>query len=279
MSDKTKNLIRQIYSIVLSVMTAVAGLLLIIQSQRIYRRDLLETERPYSREVVAEYLGQIAPVLYVWIALVVIGYILWQVFPPENKRLKATIYKTDIAKRMRAPLPTELVSDKLQKIELINKIVRGITALFGVVATIMVSICILNGENYSHPGQSFDPMNDFLIMLPQFMPWVAAFFILAVATSIYSEISAKKEIEEIKRIHKENKGFTPALIGGKEKRSFIQIPEKFKTEKFKKGVTLGFRIGLPVIGVTLFIIGLFNGGVEEVFEKAINICTECIGLG
>lgn len=279
MSDKTKNLIRRIYGIVLSVMTAVAGILLIVQSQRIYHRELSGHEAPYSRAIVAEYLGQIAPVLYIWIALIVIGYVLWQVFPPEEKRLKATIYKTDVAKRMRAPLPTELVSDKLQKIDLINKIVRGVTVLFGVIATVMVSICVFNRDNYSQPGKDFHPMEDFIAMLPQFLPWVAVFFLLAVALSIYSEISAKKEIEEIKRIRKENKGFTPASIGSKEKKSFIQIPEKFKTEKFKKGVTLGFRIGLPVVGVTLFIIGLFNGGVEEVFEKAINICTECIGLG
>lgn len=279
MSEKTKNLIRRIYGIVLSVMTAVAGILLIVQSQRIYRRELMPNENPYSRALVCQHLGQIAPVLYIWVALIVIGYVLWQVFPPEEKRLKATIYKTNIAKRMRAPLPTELVSDKLKKIDLINKIVRGVTVLFGVIATVMVSICVFNRENYSQPGQNFQPMEDFIAMLPQFLPWVAAFFLLAVALSIYSEISAKNEIEEIKRIHRENKGFTPTSIGGKEKKSFIRIPEKFKTEKFKKGVTLGFRIGLPVVGVTLFIIGLFNGGVEDVFEKAINICTECIGLG
>ena len=38
-------------------------------------------------------------------------------------------------------------------------------------------------------------------------------------------------------------------------------------------------INLVIVGVTLFVIGIFNGGLNDVLIKAINICTECIGLG
>ena len=34
-----------------------------------------------------------------------------------------------------------------------------------------------------------------------------------------------------------------------------------------------------VVAVTFIILGVFNNGMKEVFVKAINICTECIGLG
>lgn len=34
-----------------------------------------------------------------------------------------------------------------------------------------------------------------------------------------------------------------------------------------------------VIAITFIILGVFNGGVRDVLIKAINICTECIGLG
>ena len=36
---------------------------------------------------------------------------------------------------------------------------------------------------------------------------------------------------------------------------------------------------LVVIALTLLLVGLFTGGVADVITKAINICTECIGLG
>ncbi|MBQ7948195.1 MAG: thioredoxin [Clostridia bacterium] len=39
------------------------------------------------------------------------------------------------------------------------------------------------------------------------------------------------------------------------------------------------RIGLAVAGVGLFVFGIFNGGMADVLTKAINICTQCIGLG
>ena len=33
------------------------------------------------------------------------------------------------------------------------------------------------------------------------------------------------------------------------------------------------------VGVTFLVIGILNGGAHDVLIKAINICTECIGLG
>ena len=34
-----------------------------------------------------------------------------------------------------------------------------------------------------------------------------------------------------------------------------------------------------VISICLIVIGIFDGSVSDVLQKAINICTECIGLG
>ncbi|MBE5939024.1 MAG: thioredoxin [Lachnospiraceae bacterium] len=39
------------------------------------------------------------------------------------------------------------------------------------------------------------------------------------------------------------------------------------------------RISLLVIGLALLIFGFISGGTADVITKAINICTECIGLG
>ena len=39
------------------------------------------------------------------------------------------------------------------------------------------------------------------------------------------------------------------------------------------------RSAVGVIAVTFIIVGIFNGGANDVLIKAINICTECIGLG
>ena len=42
---------------------------------------------------------------------------------------------------------------------------------------------------------------------------------------------------------------------------------------------IGLRAGVAAIGITFVIIGIFNGGMTDMLGKAINICTQCIGLG
>ena len=43
--------------------------------------------------------------------------------------------------------------------------------------------------------------------------------------------------------------------------------------------TRTFRLLLLVVSVVLIVFGIVNGGMRDVLVKAINICTECIGLG
>jgi hypothetical protein len=39
------------------------------------------------------------------------------------------------------------------------------------------------------------------------------------------------------------------------------------------------RVSVLVLAFTLIAAGILNGGLYDVFVKAVNICTECIGLG
>ena len=41
----------------------------------------------------------------------------------------------------------------------------------------------------------------------------------------------------------------------------------------------GLQIALVVIAIGLIVVGVFNGSARDVLYKAINICTECVGLG
>jgi len=49
--------------------------------------------------------------------------------------------------------------------------------------------------------------------------------------------------------------------------------------KLSDKALLILRISLLVIGLALLIFGFISGGTADVITKAINICTECIGLG
>lgn len=49
--------------------------------------------------------------------------------------------------------------------------------------------------------------------------------------------------------------------------------------KYNSRAVLAVRISLVVLGLGLLITGAVTGGMADVLAKAINICTECVGLG
>ena len=63
--------------------------------------------------------------------------------------------------------------------------------------------------------------------------------------------------------------------------SLYNLVNKIKSAMGKyENVTLwACRGALLVIAVVLIVLGIVNGGMTDVLDKAIRICTECIGLG
>ena len=57
------------------------------------------------------------------------------------------------------------------------------------------------------------------------------------------------------------------------------IIKRYIPNKLNSILLLTSRIAVGVIAITFILVGIFNGGANDVFVKAINICTECIGLG
>ena len=51
-----------------------------------------------------------------------------------------------------------------------------------------------------------------------------------------------------------------------------------KSEAENKSVEY-MRVVILLIGILFVVLGIVNGGMRDVLEKAIKICTECIGLG
>lgn len=47
----------------------------------------------------------------------------------------------------------------------------------------------------------------------------------------------------------------------------------------KKYLSLKYGILLSAFGVIMMVVGALNGEAADVFEKAIRICLECIGIG
>lgn len=123
-----------------------------------------------------------------------------------------------------------------------------------VVCAVPCLLYLLNREHFA----SWDLEHVMGQMLLHVAPWVAAAFAIALAASFACGRNVQREIETLK---------------GQEKKSSPQLPAP-------RRIPLGvWRIGLGVAAITFIVLGVMNGGLRDVLVKAVNICTECIGLG
>ena len=91
-------------------------------------------------------------------------------------------------------------------------------------------------------------------------PCLAVSFVYSLITAFITDRSLKREAELIKQA------------------SAAQENEKAITVTATKKLNI-FRISLLVLGIAVLLYGFFTGGFADVLTKAVNICTECIGLG
>lgn len=68
------------------------------------------------------------------------------------------------------------------------------------------------------------------------------------------------------------------LLWGKPQRATGKIRPCPPREQSEKTVNIA-RLSILCLGVLFIVLGVMNGGARDVLVKAINICTECIGLG
>ena len=106
---------------------------------------------------------------------------------------------------------------------------------------------------------------DVLLALAVSLPLVVASVATLVISAFVCEKSAKREraalLEAVKSGYKPAPPVTEEVTEKETKRLMIT-----------KYVILG-------IAVLFVVIGIFNGGMADVLDKAVKICTECIGLG
>lgn len=125
---------------------------------------------------------------------------------------------------------------------------------------------------------------------------IAALFIMA-AVGIYREGAARKAENPLEAIYTPEAvaekaarllplvffalGFTAAgLLLGAGDTEKARIPQPGETVKKEQNQHLGvWQTAVCIAAIALIVLGIFNGSALDVLIKAINICSECIGLG
>ena len=280
MQEKTCKTVRLCYGIALSLMTAVTGALFIWQTLDIY---LSGGSRPFTREIVLERLNRIAPAFWIWVVMVAVGFIIWEVFAVSYKRapLKDDCYAL---RRLKKRVPQKVGESGLASLkavkrgELINLIVKLCAAALCLAGVAYGIAYLATASNFPKTDVNGEMLN----MAAHLAPCVFAALLILCGVTLYLSLSAKKQLPHVKQIiasakADEKNGVEAVYVTGNT--AAADLYGRWKALSNHKYFILGVRIAIAVFAVTFIILGIVNGNMRAILIKAINICTECIGLG
>lgn len=257
MSEKR---IRLIYGIVLSVVLVAAAVCLIVGCLNIYHSG---GEQTYTPEKVAEAFAPIAWVVYLAIALTVAGWLLHFILPGDKLRMKLGKNEPLILKKLHEKQDYTRCGDAkirgaIQKEQKQRKLITVIGfALLGIGSLIFL-VYALNFDRYAGEDITGIMVNAMWVLLP----CMAVPFGFGIWSGFYARASIRREISLMK------------LVAAPREKA-PQATES--TKRFSR--TQVVRYALLGVAVAFILGGFLFGGWKDVLTKAVNICTECVGLG
>lgn len=271
--QKASKSVRLYYGIFLGVFTVVVGALFVWQVLSVLNSsaDPILDRKPFTREIVVEALSKIDLFFWLWIGAVVVGFVLWEVFPLTEKarKIHPDLQYARLIDRLPATAPEGLEGEyakvkDAQRLAFAVKIAGYALAAIAVLTTV-IYLCIPSNFNNKHV--TLEILDMAKVVVPVF---VAAALLYAVGATLvkYSVKNTLPSLQKVTKGIKQNQGA-----------GALTLCDKIENFFDNKTVVLVIRIVLAVLAVALIIWGSLNGNMQAVFIKAINICTECIGLG
>ena len=259
MPKETVKRIHLIYRCIVSALIVALSIALMLSCLDIYKSG----PRPYSPTSIAQRFDRIAVLVYVAVAMIMVGFILSLVMPLEEQRPKAIRDDLTTMKKLKrkAGILDEDVCKPAKKEKSLRLTLRLTTAACCVGLMVYPTIYFLDMNHFTIANLAQDIIDASLVAL---IP-AAIGLLLCFGCAILSSKSIQREIAVYKQAIADNKG------------SVAPIP--CEQPKSTGRWILAFRCLIFATAICFIALGIFNGGAQSVYEKAIAICTECIGLG
>lgn len=263
MTPETKKRIHLVYGIVLSVVTVFAGICFIAACLNIYRSGVAsDATQIYTRQIVAESFAKIAIPVYACLALVIGGMVLDLALPMGKKKVKPEKNLPLILQKLQEKTDLDACDAALHTAIQKQTHLRKICALgSGFSLFVAFVLFLVYACNPEHWGTNSTPSMA-AAMCVMFM-WLIIPFITTILAAYACHKSTEKEIELMRQ------------AAAKSPKTAEVAPKK-ATCNCK---TNALRVALIVIGIALVVLGACNEGTADILTKAVNICTECVGLG
>lgn len=257
-TEQLKNL-RRIYAAVLSVLLIVAGICFMAACLQIYRAG---GEQPYTPQTVAAAFSTIAIPVYITLAALVGSILLHLIFPEDTKKRTAekqyALILTRLYKKADLSKCNPQLTQKLHAQQKRRSLYLWIGAGLMCIGSVIFLSYALNGNHF----HSSDINNSIIKAVSILLACLIIPFGYAVFAAYAARKSILQEIELVK--------FAPVATA--------QNADAPAVAENTKAVQI-LRWSLVCVAVVLLVYGYFAGGTTDVLTKAVNICTECVGLG
>ena len=254
MDEKRLRLIHTACGIVISVALIVAAVCLITSAYAIYKSG----DAPYNPESIGAEYAKIAVPLWISIFAVIAGLVLNIALPAPKSKKKAQNDPFVRLRILQKKLGASETGDAIKKERNLRKTLRIVFSLLCLAAFIPAVFVLCDYDSFT--------VANLTPALLRTVTWLAVgavvSAVLLILLSILEDKSAEREIAK-----------TKLALSDSEKKP-VQNDEK-SSENSKKII----RLVLVGAACALVVIGLTEDGFYDVLQKAIRICTECIGLG
>ena len=253
MNEKKLRLIHTVCGCVISAALIVAAVCLIVSAYTIYNLG----DSPYTPKSIGAEYDKIAVPLWVAIFAVIAGIVLNIALPmPQNKvkSIKDPFIKLRILQKK---LGADNETVKIKREREFRKLMKFICVILCLASFIPAVLLLTWFDHFT-----VDNLTPALLETVQLL--LVGAIISSVLLFVLSIIERKSAVREIEQ--------TKLAISSAEKSDKKAIKNNESNVKTTRLVLVGIACALIVIGLT-------QDGFYDVLQKAIRICTECIGLG
>lgn len=256
MTKESTMRMHRIYNILFSIVIIIAGICLIIGVLTIYNSG----DQPFSRESVAATFSTIAFPVYLTLVMAVISFV-WEILSPSDKETnpKTKDYPamlSNLYEKKDFSNGDSSIQDNIKALWKNRKMHIVIRTIVLVVCSAIFLFYALNSANFHQSEINSSMINAMKVLVPCSL----ISFAYALFVAIHNEKSIQQEMELVKKL--------PSLQ--------ISVEDEIVGEEKQLSP---YRNAILTAAIILVVYGFLNGGTIDVLAKAINICTECIGLG
>lgn len=272
MTEEKHCRLHTVYGILLSALCGLSGLSLIVSCILLY----LSGDAPFTRASVTAALTAVAVPLVLCVLGVIFSAVVSIRFPMAAKRLRGAVKPSVLIDRLLLKLPREKCDTAFALSVMTERKKRFLSLLLpSVISALFLIPVIVYFTDLSH--FTVENLNGDVIAASLFiLPFLAVSCLLFLAASFFCKASLDRELSLVKTRISEpalENAVTVAPETLRKRNAFAFLDTRDAT------VTLVVRVAVLAVAAVFIVLGVLNGGMNDVLEKAVRICTECIGLG